>query len=353
MMAIPGLDTAFRVGVTPDFYTDAKGRFENILEKKLTGVSGLEWHAMPPQPDKTGTPEALDQFDALFALALNITSESLRAVKRLTVIARWGVGYDMIDVDALTAADIALAITPGAVRRPVAEAIFTFLFALTTNLRTQDRLVREGRWRGDLPKLGRNIRGRTLGSLGCGNIAKEMFRMADSLGFGRKIASDPFVTREQAAAVGVELVDFGELLAESDFLAVNTLLNKSTRGIIGENELRQMKPDAYIINTARGPIIQEAALIRALKEGWIAGAGLDVFEQEPLPENSPLRELDNVILSPHGLAWTEEIVRDNGIEACDNILSIARGEVPDTIVNKEVIQQPGFQNKLARYRSAH
>ena len=144
-----------------------------------------------------------------------------------------------------------------------------------------------------------------------------------------------------------------ELLAESDFLAVNTLLNQETRGIIGENELRRMKPDAYIINTARGPIIQEIALIRALKEGWIAGAGLDVFEQEPLPEDSPLREMDNVILSPHGLAWTEEIVRDNGIEACDNILAIARGEVPDAIVNKEVIHQPGFQRKLARYRSAH
>ena len=346
-------DGVFRVGVTPDFYTDAKGRFENVLERKLTGMHGIEWQPMPPQPDKVATPEALDEFDALFSLGLKITTGSLRAVKRLSLIARWGVGYDMIDVDALTAADVALAITPGAVRRPVAEAIFTFIFALTTNLRIQDRLVREGRWRGDLPRLGRNIKGRTLGSLGCGNIAREMFRMSHALGFGRTIATDPFVTREQAAAVGAELVAFDELLAESDFLTINTLLNKNTRGIIGEEQLRKMKPDAYIINTARGPIIHEAALIRALQENWIAGAGLDVFEQEPLPEDSPLRALDNVILSPHGLAWTEEIVRDNGVEACDNILTIARGEVPEAIVNKEVIHQDGFQKKLSRYRSAH
>jgi phosphoglycerate dehydrogenase-like enzyme len=353
MPASSGFDGVFRVGVTPDFYTEAKGRFENILEHKLSGLSGLIWQPMPPQPGNVATSDALNQFDAIFALALRFTADSVREADRLALVARWGVGYDMIDVDALTESDIALAITPAAVRRPVAEAIFTFIFALTTNLRLQDRLVREGRWRGDLPKLGRNIKGRVLGSLGCGNIAREMFRMAGSLGFGRMIASDPFVTREQAAAVGAELVEVDELLAESDFLTINTLLNSKTRGFIGEKELRQMKPEAYLINTARGPIVQEPALVRALKENWIAGAGLDVFEQEPLPQSSPLRELDNVILSPHGLAWTEEIVRDNGIEACNNILAIARGEVPDTIVNKEVIEQPGFQKKLSRYRRAH
>ena len=348
MVAKP--QSAFRVGVTPDFYVDAKGRFESILEQKLTGVPGLDFSPMPDQPGKIGLPEALNQFDALFALSLRITAASLEGVDRLILIARWGVGYDMIDVDALTAADIALAITPGAVRRPVAEAILTFIFALTTNLRIQDKLVREGRWRGDLPQLGRNIKGRTLGSLGCGNIAQELFRMAASLGFGRTIASDPYVTQEQAAALGVELVSMDELLRQSDFLTVNTLLNQQTRGIIGEPELRKMKPTAYLINTARGPILQEPALIRALREHWIAGAGLDVFEQEPLPSGSPLRELDNVILSPHGLAWTEEIVRDNGTEACDNILTIARGELPASIVNKEVIERPGFQKKLARFR---
>ena len=340
----------FRVGITPDFYTEAKGRFEAAVDQKFSNVARLEYASMPPQPGKVGTPEALDQFDAIFALALNIGAASVKGIERLAVVARWGVGYDMIDVDALTNADIALAITPGAVRRPVAEAIVTFIFALTTNLFVQDKLVRSGRWRGDLPALGRNIKGRTLGSVGFGNIAQEMFRITRSLEFGRLIATDPYGSAEKARELGVELVSMEQLLAESDFVTVNTLLNQHTRGLIGEKELARMKPTAYLINTARGPIVDESALIRALQTNRIAGAGLDVFEQEPLPAGSPLRELDNVILSPHGLAWTEEIVRDNGLEACDNILAIARGEAPATIVNKEVIARPGFQQKLARYR---
>jgi phosphoglycerate dehydrogenase-like enzyme len=344
--------TVFRVGITPDFYVDAKGRFEGALESKFGGVEGIECVALPPQPGRIAQPAALDQFDALFALGLNITADSVNSVSRLAVIARWGVGYDMIDVDALTRADIALAITPNAVRRPVAEAIFTFMFALTTNLLRQDKTVRDGQWRGSLPQLGRNIKGRTLGSLGCGNIALEMFSMAQSLGFGRLIACDPYAVADKAGALGVELVGIDELFSASDFLAVNTLLNAETRGMVGEAQLRRMKPSAYLINTARGPIVQEAALIRALRERWIAGAGLDVFEKEPLDPGNGLRDLDNVILAPHALAWTEEIVRDNGLEACSNILAISRGEVPPTIVNKEVIDRPGFQSKLARYRRA-
>src|SRR5688500_12332191 len=127
------LASVFRVGITPDFYVDAKGRFESALEAKLAGVEGIEYSPMPPQPGKIAQPAALNEFDALFALGLNITAGSVAGVERLAVVARWGVGYDMIDVDALTRADIALAITPNAVRRPVAEAIYTFIFALTTN----------------------------------------------------------------------------------------------------------------------------------------------------------------------------------------------------------------------------
>lgn len=340
----------FRVGITPDFYTDAQGRFESALKSKLDGIANLEYAAMPPQAGKIAQPDTLNEFDAIFALGLTFTADSLRGVDRLSLVARWGVGYDMIDVHALTAADVALAITPAAVRRPVAEAIMTFIFALTTNLLAQDRLVRKGGWRGNLPALGRNIKGRTLGSLGCGNIAQELFRMSQSMGFGRLIAADPFIPPEQARALGVELVSKEELFAQSDYLAINTFLNAQTRGLVGEADLRRMKPTAYLINTARGPIVQEAALVKALRERWIAGAGLDVFEQEPLPANNPLRELDNVILTPHGLPWTEEITRDNGLEACSNILTVARGDVPESIVNKEVIERPKFREKLERYR---
>jgi len=343
----------FRVGITPDFYTDANGRFETALAARLDGVAGLEYAPMPAQPGKTATSDALNEFDAIFALALKFTRESLAGVDRLALIARWGVGYDMIDVHALTDAGVALAITPQAVKRPVAEAILTLIFALSKDLLEQDRTVRTGKWRGSLRRLGVCLEGRVLGSIGCGNIAREMFRLARPFGFTRLVAYDPYVKPETVRELGVDLVSLEEVLRASDYVAVNTLLNESTRRLIGEPQLRMMKPSAFLINTARGPIVDQRALTRALSEKWIAGAGIDVFEEEPADPNDPLLALDNVILSPHALAWTDEIARDNGLEACDHILSIARGEVPDGLVNREVLERPAFQQKLERYRRNH
>jgi phosphoglycerate dehydrogenase-like enzyme len=345
----------FCVGITPDFYLDAKGRFESSVEAKLAGIEGLEYGPMPPQPGKLATPDALNQFDAIFALALKITPESLAGVDRLALVARWGVGYDMIDVPALTDAGIALAITPNAVKRPVAEAILTYIFALSKDLREQDQIIRSGKWRGSLRRLGVGIQGKVLGSVGCGNIAQELFRIAQPLGFGRLIAHDPYANGDAARALGVELVSLEEVLRESDYVTINTLLNQSTRGMIGEAQIGLMKPTAFLINTARGPIIDQRALTKALQDRRIAGAGLDVFEKEPIDPADPLLSLDSVILSPHGLAWTEESVRDNGLEACDHILAVARGEVPAGLVNREVLDHSRFRRKLEYYaeRRAH
>lgn len=342
----------FRIGITPDFYVDAKGRFEQALEEALAGTPGLEWGPIPPQPGNVATPEALDQFDAILALALKITRDSLRGVERLALIARWGVGYDMIDVPALTEAGVLLSINPRAVRGPVAEAILTLIFALSKNLLEQDRITREGKWRGQLSRLGRTLDGKVLGSLGFGNIAREMFRRAASLRFSRFIAHDPYVKPEEAEALGVELVSMERLFRESDYLAVNTLLNEETRGLVGEAQFRLMKPTAYFINTSRGAVVRQEALTRALQERWIAGAGIDVYEKEPPDPNDPLLRLDNVILAPHALAWSEELARDNTLEACENILAVARGELPHAMVNPEVTAQPRFQAKLARFRES-
>ncbi len=340
----------FKVGITQDFYVEAKGRFEAALESKLAPLSEwLEYEAMPPQ--KIAAAEVIDRYDAIFALALPFTRDSLQGLERLAIIARWGVGYDMIDTGALTEANAALAITPNAVRRPVAEAILTLIFALSKNLFTQDRLVRQGKWRGDLPSLGSTLDGKTLGSIGCGNIGCELFRLAASLGFKRFIAFDPYANSEAAKALGVELVTLDAVMRESDFVTINTLLNSETRHMIGEQQLRLMKPTAYFINTARGPIVDQAALTRALQESRIAGAGLDVFEKEPIAKDDPLLTLDNVILAPHGLAWTHEIARDNGLEACDNIISIAKGIVPKSVVNREVLDRRDFQAKLDAFRA--
>lgn len=344
-MSIP-----FRLGITPDFYVEAQGKFEHILEEQMRRAPHIEYGSMPPQPDKLATPEALDQFDAIFSLALKITADSLRGVERLALVARWGVGYDMIDVEALTRHDIALAITPHAVRRPVAEAILTLVFALLKNLPEQDRLTRRGGWRGDLTHLGRCIPGHVLGSIGCGNIARELFRLARPLGFQRLIASDPAVRPDDVAELGVEIVDLNTVLRESDFLTVNTWLNDRTRGLVGAREIGLMKPSAYLINTARGPIVDHAALVAALQEKRIAGAGLDVFTTEPPPPDDPLFQLENVIVTPHALAWTKEIMQDNGIEACENVIAVSSGKAPAGIVNRDVLERPGFRSKLARWQ---
>jgi len=271
-------------------------------------------------------------------------------VDRLAIVARWGVGYDRIDVAALTEANAVLSITPKGVRAPVAEAILTFAFALSKNLFQLDRMTRAGKWRGEVTRLGGDIRGAVLGSVGCGNIARELFQMARPLGFSRLLACDPLVKPGEVAALGVELVDMDTVFRESDFVTINTFLNDSTRGLVGERHFRLMKPTAYFINTARGPIVQHEALVKALKEKWIAGAGIDVFPAEPPPQNDPLFELDNVILAPHALAWTKAIMHDNGVETCGHVLKIAHGEIPDNVVNRDVLTRPGFRQKLERFK---
>jgi len=339
----------FRIGLSPDFYTDAKGKFEEVVDEHLGRVEGVEFGPMPPQANKLATPDAVDQFDAIISMSLKFAAQSSQGIERLTAIARWGVGYDMIDVDALTEADAVLCITPNSVRRPVAEAILALVFALLKNLPEQDRLTRSGKWRGDLTRLGHSIPGHTLGSVGCGNIAQELFRLARPLGFSRLLASDPYVAQDQVAHLGIEMVDMDTVFRESDFVAINTLLNKHTLGLIGKHHFDLMKPTAYFINTARGPIVQHDALVAALRDGRIAGAGIDVFPTEPPPPDEPLFTMNNVIVSPHALAWTQELMRDIGNEACQNVLAISRGQLPGGIVNREVLDRPGFKKKLARY----
>jgi phosphoglycerate dehydrogenase-like enzyme len=344
------MNDVFRLGVSPDFYTEARDATEKVIRERLAGLPDIEVVPMPAGIGKEATPESLAPFDAIFALATKVDAASLAGVERLLCVARWGVGYDRIDTEALTRAGVVLTITPNAVKRPVSEAIFAFIFALSKNLLMQDRIARAGRWRGDLPKLGIDVGGTVLGSVGCGNIAREMFRLAQSLGFRRFLACDPYVAPEQVAHLHVELTDMDTVFRESDWVTVNTLLNKSTEGLIQERHFRLMKPTAFFINTARGPIVDHPSLVKALRERWIAGAGIDVFPVEPPPAEDPLFTLDNVIVAPHAMAWTEQLMHNNGLEACENVLAVARGELPPGAVNREVFENPLFVRKLARWK---
>ena len=336
--------TPFRVGVTADFETNAKGLLEPALAAVLDPIAGVEYETMP-DTGGVGAPEVLDRYDAVISLDYRFPAASFVGLERLVVLSRWGVGYDMVDVDACTNAGVILAITPDSVRRPVAEGILALIFALAKNLRTLDRQIRAGRWRRELPVLV-DLEGRTLGSIGLGNIAGEMFRLARAVGFGRLLAySRP--THSKAEALGVELTDLDTVMRESDFVAINCPLTTETRGMIGARELGLMKPTAYLINTARGAVVDEPALVEALRQGRIAGAGLDVFATEPIPDNHPLLELDNVLLSPHLLARTGGCIRDTSLSACRNVLAVARGVAPLHVANPEVLAHPRVRERLA------
>ena len=338
-----GVKQPFRVGVTHDFQTQAGGVIEPAIREVLPDV---EWEYMP-DTGPVAQAGILDRYDAVLALGVYFLAESFAGVQRLAVLARWGVGYDRIDTAACTSADVILAITPEAVRRPVAEGILAFMFALAKRLDALDRLCRAGRWREGMPRIW-NVEGKTLGSIGAGNIAREMFRLARALELGRLLACDPFVS---GGIEGVEFVDLETLLRSSDFVAINCPLTDQTRGLIGARELSLMKPAAFLINTARGPIVRHDALVEALRAGRIAGAGLDVFEREPVAEDDPLLKMENVIVTPHSVAWTQEMSRDNSYYACRNVLTVSRGRAPEHVVNREVLDRPGLQGKLARWSS--
>jgi D-3-phosphoglycerate dehydrogenase len=238
---------------------------------------------------------------------------------------------------------------PAAVRRPMAVAIITFLLALSTRLLAKHNLTREGRWAEKDQYHGNGLIGKTLGSVGIGNIGHEMFLLARPFGM-KHIAHDPYVKPENAADADVKLADMDTVLAESDFLNISVPLSEETRHLIGERELRKMKKTAYLINTARGPVVDEAALIKALQEGWIQGAGLDVFEQEPTPPDNPLLRMDNVVVAPHALGHTDQFFMESWNQKLRQVSQIIRGEVPEALINREVLDKPEFQAKLKRFR---
>jgi phosphoglycerate dehydrogenase-like enzyme len=262
------------------------------------------------------------------------------------------VGYDNVDLDACTDNGTAVYITPGGVIRPVGESIVLLMLALSHHLIFKDRMVRQGQWTQSTTRLGREPRQRVVGTIGLGNIAAEAIRLLKVFDVARFLAFDPYASAQRAAQLGVEMVSLEELLRASDYVLVNCPLTPETRGLLGKPQFALMKPDAVVINTARGPIIQEAALVDALQTGRIRGAALDVFEKEPLSIDSPLLAMDNVILSSHSIAWTEELFRDMGRIDCEGALAIYRGEAPQHVVNPQVLTRPAFLQKLEKHKAA-
>jgi phosphoglycerate dehydrogenase-like enzyme len=222
------------------------------------------------------------------------------------------------------------------------------MLALSHKLVIKDRLTRAGRWADRLDYMGVGTTGRTLGVVGLGNIGCEVLKLAEPFGMNH-IACDPYATKKQAAEVNAQLMDLESLLKVADFVAICCSLTDETHHLINAERLDLMRPSAFLINVARGPIVDQLALTTALQTGQIQGAGLDVFEQEPIDPSDPLLSLENVILSPHALCWTDECFLGNGQSACRSILDAASGRTPNNIVNGEVLLRTDLTEKLAQF----
>lgn len=325
----------FRIGITADVL---RSEDQPIFGREVLGLLDqphVEWEYMENSVELT--PAQAARYDAICAMTIRVTPASLAGKdRRLKLIARFGVGYDSIDVPACTRAGVILTIAPDGVRRPVATSALTFVLMLAQKVLIKDRLTRAGRWGEKLDHIGTGLTGRTLGSIGIGNIGAELFRLARPLEM-KHIAHDPAADPAIAAELGIRLVDMETLFRESDFLAVNCPLNERTLGLVSERLLALMKPSAYLINTARGPIVDERALLAALVNKRIAGAGLDVFEEEPTPASNPLLQLENVIVTPHAICFTDECMRGLAQSALHAALDVAAQRDPPYIVNPEAL----------------
>lgn len=338
----------FIVTFTSDFY-DSSGalKFKDIGSSVLAAHPHIQTRVFKEHRKKIGSDQVANA-QGVMVLTPAVTSESVSNAKDLLVMARFGVGYDSVDVNACTAADVLVTITTGAVDRPVAEAAVGWMIALTHHVRPKDQLVRTGRWDDRSQFMGRELRDRTLGVIGLGGIARKLIQLLRSFDMKAPLAFDPFASEVMAAEQGVRLVSLEQLLQQSDFVSIHCPLNATTRNMLGARELALMKPDAYLLNTARGGIVNEDALYDALLNRRISGAALDCFAEEPVKQPSRFGDLDNVLLAPHSIAWTDELFRDMGRAACQVMIDLSLGSKPRGVLNPELFDRPSFQAKWAR-----
>lgn len=329
----------FRVALTRDFRDDDGSiGWGDIGMAELEAEPGVEWEflAVNETPLSAG---ALAGYDGVMVLGNAVDAGSLKGADRLKVLARFGVGYDTIDLDACAAAGIPVTTTPDGTRLPMALAAVTLLLAVAHNVRQKDRIVRERRnWDERYQYNGLGLPGKTLGIVGFGNIGREVARLLGPMNM-RVLAYDPYLPPEKAAELGAELVPIERLMSESDAVVVTAALTPETRHLVDAERLALMKRDAVIVNVARGPLIDQAALAEALQAGAIRGAGLDVLEKEPADDDDPILDCDNVLLSPHATGWTDLLSYGNGSGCVRSLLEVKRGFRPShLVVNPEAFE---------------
>jgi D-3-phosphoglycerate dehydrogenase len=271
--------------------------------------------------------------DAIMVREAPVTAHVLDSLPRCRAVVRYGVGVDNIDLERASEKRIYVANVPGYGNEEVSDHAAALLLACIRTLPARERALRQGRFETDISEQIYRTSGKTLGLVGYGAIGRVFLRKWRGFDPGRVLVCDPALSVENAAADGLELTDQKTLLSQSDYVSLHLPLTEATRGIIDEAALRSMKPTAILINTARGGIVDEAALARALEKGWILAAGLDVFDREPLPPDSPLLGVDNLILTGHVGWYSKDSVRELQTRAAREVIRVLTGSVPEHWVN--------------------
>ncbi|MCY9670374.1 C-terminal binding protein [Paenibacillus alginolyticus] len=296
--------------------------------------------------------DACRSADALINQYAPISAKVIAALENCKVITRYGVGVNTIDLEAAAEKGICVANVPDYCKDEVADHALALLLSWTRKVTLANQYVKSGKWDFNLTKPIYRLRGRVLGLVGFGMIPQSLAEKVKPLGL-QVIAYDPYVTEEVAEEKGVKLVTLDELCQQADIISVHAPLTKSTQGMISRGQFEQMKRDALIINTSRGPVIDEAALIEALSKGSIAGAALDVLEEEPIGSDHPLLSMENVILTPHVAWYSEESAVEMRSKAAMGVVDVLlHGEYPKYLVNKQVKNKVQLKDNQPKNRYA-
>ena len=315
-------------------------------ERAVLEAGGAEVVVAPDGNEDTLVGLARD-VDAIMTCFAQVTENVVRAAERCKVIGRFGVGVDNIAVSTATELGIAVTYVPDYCVDEVSDHVMALLHAWNRKIVLFDRSVKERGW-GSQPLTMRmmRLRGKTIGIVGFGRIGQAVASKARAFGMN-VLAADPFIDSSTVANLGGSLVELDQLLSQSDFVSLHTPLSDETRNLIGPQELAAMKQEAFLINAARGPLIDEEALFDALANGDIAGAGLDVMVDNVPSQEHPLLALDNVIITPHVAFFSQESTLELEQRAATEVVRVIHGEMPDNLVNAAVLQHPNARHALA------
>ena len=327
--------TVYRIGVHVRDVVDPERLEAERAELERVGARQV---LLPKLDSDEEIIEKAGDADGLIVVDSPIRRPVLESLKRCKVVLRTGVGVDTIDVEAATEQGIAVVCVPDLWIREVANHALALLMACNRKLLRLDAIVRSGDWSPIIPAPVGSLHGETLGLVGFGRIGRALAQRATALELN-VVAYDPYLPASALAEAGVESLSFDELVRRSDYVSIHSPRTDETHHLFDEDAFRRMKPTAYLINTSRGAIVEHGALVRALQEGWIAGAGLDVLEVEPPASDNPLLKMDNVILTPHTSYYSDAAITELPIRCGQEVARVLTGRMPMNLFNPKVLEK--------------